>query len=571
MYALLTGNFIQSILFMKINIAAIKYRLFCLLGLWLIAMLPGKTWAQDEVFKTIEQGFKNFSEHTLQGKIYLHTDKNFYLAGEVIWFKAYCIDGTKHQSFDISKVAYVEVVDRNHKPVLQAKIFLSEKGGSGSFYLPLTLNSDNYTLRAYTNWMKNTGPDYFFEKMITIVNTIKPAEGKFVPDSIRVVANFFPEGGNMVQGIQTKVAFQIVDQNGNGVDANGIITNEAGDTIANFSTLRFGIGNFTFKPLAGHSYKAVVTLPDGRSFNSSLPAVYANGYVMNVTDNNDGRLKVRIQARSKEAGQRGETVFLLAHTRQQLKRVEYGFINYETDLVLYIDKAKLDHGISHLTLFNKDRQPVCERLVFTRPANLSITSIGTDKNSYEKRQQVNLSINDTVKNKLATGANYSVSVYQSDSLQGSGEDNIASYLWLSSDLRGHVESPGYYFSNAVNSNEPTDNLMLTHGWRRFRWENILSAVGPLAPGFMPELNGHLIAARITNSADGKVAPGVECFLSFPSTPFGFAVAKSDPQGVAYFEVKNYYGPGEIIIQAGREMTSKYRVDVLTPFVEENPA
>ena len=75
---------------------------------------------------------------------------------------------------------------------------------------------------------------------------------------------------------------------------------------------------------------------------------------MNVTDNKDGRIKVRIQARSKEQGQRGENVFLLAHTRQILKTVEYGYVNYENDLVLYIDKTKLDKGISHFTLFNKD-------------------------------------------------------------------------------------------------------------------------------------------------------------------------------------------------------------------------
>jgi len=553
---------------MKIDIASIKERLACLLWILLTAILPGKTRAQEEVFKAIEQQLKNLKDHTGQEKMFLHTDKNFYLAGEIIWFKIYYVDAVKHQPSNISKVAYVEVADRNHKPVLQAKISLSEKGGSGSFYLPLTLNSDNYTLRAYTNWMRNTGPDYFFEKMISVVNTIKPADGTFATDSIRVTANFFPEGGNMVQGIESKVAFQITDQNGNGLDAKGFVTNDAGDTITRFSSYKFGIGNFTFKPLAGRTYKATILLPVGRAFTSSLPIVYDHGYVMNVTDNNDGRLKVRIQARSKEAGQRGETVFLLAHTRHQIKKSEYGFINYETDLVFYIDKATLDEGISHFTLFNKDQQPICERLVFIRPASLAITNISADKNLYDKRQLVNLSVTDTVKNELATGANYSVAVYQLDSLQPSGEDNIASYLWLSSDLRGRIESPGFYFSIAADSNEATDNLMLTHGWRRFRWENILSAVEPAAPGFMPEFAGHLLAARVTNIADGRPAAGVDCFLSFPSNPYGFSVAKTNSKGVAYFEVKNYYGPGEIIIQAGREITSGYRVDVLTPFADE---
>lgn len=553
---------------MKINIVATKEYLICLLWIGLTVILPGKMLAQDEVFKTIEQQFKNFGDDALQEKVFLHTDKNFYLAGEIIWFKIYYVDGTKHKPSNISKVAYVEVLDRNHKPVLQAKISLSEKGGSGSFYLPLTLNSDNYTLRAYTNWMRNEGPDYFFEKIISVVNTIKPAEGIFSMDSVRVMASFFPEGGNMVQGIETKLGFQIADQNGNGLDAEGFVTNNAGDTITKFASFKFGIGSFVFKPLAEQIYKATVLLPGGRAFTSLLPAVYTSGYVMNVTDNQDGRIKIRIQARSKEAGQRGETVLLLAHTRQKLKKAEYGFINYETDLVFYIDKTALDKGISHFTLFNKDRQPVCERLVFIRPGSLAVTNIGTDKNVYEKREQVNLSITDSIKKNLAVEANYSVAVYQLDSLQVQGEDNIASYLWLSSDLRGDIESPGFYFSNAPGINEAMDNLMLTHGWRRFRWENILSDVEPAAPGFIPEFAGHLLTARVTNIADGKSAAGVDCFLSFPSNPYGFSVAKTDNKGIARFEVKKYYGPGEIIIQAGREVNSSYRVDVLTPFAEE---
>jgi hypothetical protein len=556
---------------MKSCITASRSLYFLLLCILFLGVTPVISWAQEEVFKSIEQRFEKYSSYSLQEKIYLHTDKNFYLAGEIIWFKIYYVDGVTQQALNLSKVAYVEIVDRNNKPVVQAKIALTEKRGSGSFYLPLTLNSDNYTLRAYTNWMKNSGADYYFEKIISVVNTIKPAEGKFVPDSVRVTAEFFPEGGNMVQGIETKIAFHIADQYGKGVNANGFIINETGDTITNFSPFRLGIGSFTFKPLAGRSYKATVQLADGRFFSSSLPAVYDNGYVMNVTDNKDGRIKVRIQARGKEPGQRGETVFLLAHTRQKVKAVEYGFINYETDLVFYIDKAKLAEGVSHFTLFNKDRQPVCERLVFTRPKNLTVTGISTDKAVYEKRQRVNLTIADPGKYQLTAEPNYSVSVYQVDSLQTIEEENIASYLWLSSDLRGHVESPGFYFSNEANVDEAADNLMMTHGWRRFRWENIL-ATGSAATTskFIPELRGHLISAKVTNIPDGKVAPGVDCFLSFPSNPFGLSVAKTDSNGIVSFEANDYYGPGEIIIQASREITSNYRVDVLTPFAGENP-
>src|SRR5205085_11562078 len=91
---------------------------------------------------------------------------------------------------------------------------------------------------------------------------------------------------------------------------------------------------------------------------------------------------------------------------------------------------------------------------------------------------------------------------------------------------------------------------------------------PARPKFIPEFRGHLISARVTSIADGKVASGVDCFLSFPSSPFGLSVAKTDSNGIVSFEVNNYYGPGEIIIQASRDITSSYRVDVLTAFAGE---
>ena len=108
-----------------------------------------------------------------QERLHLHSDKNFYLAGEIIWFRIHVVDGTTNVPVNVSKLAYTEILDRNNKPLLQAKIALSEDGGSGSFFIPLNMSSDHYILRSYTNWMKNEGSPAFFEKKITIINTMK--------------------------------------------------------------------------------------------------------------------------------------------------------------------------------------------------------------------------------------------------------------------------------------------------------------------------------------------------------------------------------------------------------------
>lgn len=542
----------------------------CLLNFFLtllVALISAHGWGQDKGFTDLQNQFKKFTGQSLQEKIYLHTDKNFYIAGEIIWFKLYCVgEATNHPS-DFSKVAYVEILDRLNKPVLQAKIDITKKGGSGSFYLPLTLNSDNYTLRAYTNWMRNIGATSFFKKVISVVNTIKPAEENLQQDPPGVTANFFPEGGNMVQGIETKVAFNIVTADGKGVDVRGLITDDNGDTVQHFAPYKFGIGSFIFKPVAGRNYKATILLPEGKVFTKALPTAYEYGYVMNVTDNRDGRMKVRVQARGKEPGQRGEQVFLLGHTRQVLKVAETGYVNYENDLVLYIDKTKLEQGVSHFTLFNKDQQPVCERLVFTKPTIKDQATINIDKTIYEKRQQVDLSISSVAGSKPIGTTTYSVAVYRLDSLQTRDQHDLVSYLWLTADLKGYVESPGFYFSNDKDVDDATDNLLLTQGWRRFRWENVLSAKSSIQK-FIPEYRGHLVTAKITNVINGNPAGDIECFLSFAGSPYGFYAAKTDNMGMVRFDVKNYYGPGEIVIQAGHDTTNNYRVDVFTPFADE---
>src|SRR6478735_8481803 len=120
--------------------------------------------AQDEFTATLQKNFEEYRMRALQEKVFLHTDKSFYLAGEILWFKAYNVDGYFHKSLDLDKVLYVEVIDKNHKAILQAKIEMKEGNGSGSFVLPTSIQSGSYLVRAYTSWMKNFGPDIFFEK-----------------------------------------------------------------------------------------------------------------------------------------------------------------------------------------------------------------------------------------------------------------------------------------------------------------------------------------------------------------------------------------------------------------------
>lgn len=532
-----------------------------LLGLISLILIkaPITVHAQDEA-AAISIKFEEYNRLTAREKIYLQTDKNFYLAGEICWFKAYCINGGG------SRIAYVEILDRASKPVLQAKISLGASGGDGSFYLPLTIPSDNYIIRAYTNEMKNGGPAVFFEKSIGIANTMKAGAARQVKDSTEVV--FFPEGGHLVQGLETKLGFLIKGKDGKGINARGVIVGEANDTVLNFSAARFGIGSFLFKPEGDKQYRAIISLPDGRSVTRSLPSVFQSGYVMNVTDNKDGRLKIRIQAKRKEATERGEKVFLLVHTRQELKNAEYGFVNYESDLIFYINKAKLGKGVSHITLFNSNKQPVCERLVFNRPEKRNDMQVSIDKNSYNTREKIDMTLAVPPGNGSIDSAGYSISVFQFDELQAMNQDNIVNYYWLTSDLRGTVEMPEFYFSEGEGVEQAADDLMLTQGWRRFNWQDLLNRDMTSFIKFKPEYRGHVVTAKVTDSLTGKPAIDIDCFLSLPSTPYGFYATRTDSNGWAHFSIKNYYGPGEIIVQAIDGKGTVYRTDIQTPFSDE---
>jgi hypothetical protein len=526
----------------------------------LLLLLFGRSAAGQEMAKVLGQQpavllgneLHAWQERHLQEKLYIQTDKEFYLAGEICWFKLYTVDALNHHPLDLSKVAYLEWLDKDNKPVLQAKAGLADGHGDGSVYLPLTLHSGNYKLRAYTSWMKNYGADWYFEKDITIANTRRPAAMPVAALPPHYSVAFFPEGGNLVENIACRVGFRITDQYGRGPECSGVVTEDDQDTVARFQPHRFGLGSFSLTPRPGHHYRAIFRLNDGEAVPSLLPAAASAGMVMKVTGEGDW-LRVDVAA----AGVADGMVYLIAHTRQSVKLAQAAPLK-DGKAGFGIDKRVLGEGVSHLTLFNAARQPVCERLVFRQPAHPLPIALHADKPSYGLRQKIGLAV------KTGAGADCSVSVYRVDALQQEPAGHIGAYLWLASDLRGKIESPGYYLDHPEDT-LAMDNLMLTHGWRRFRWGDVF-AHDTDALEFPPEYHGAILSGRIVDALTGAPEKkSVQVYLSVPGTRTQFTSAYSDDEGRVRLELKDFYGGQEIVVQTNPNKDSTYRVEITNPF------
>jgi hypothetical protein len=510
--------------------------------------------AADNLQKQLEE----YIQHNPKEKLFVHTDKSVYVAGEVIWFKVYVTDARFHIPVDVSKVAYVEILDKVNTPVLQAKIELQKGSGNGSLLIPASVNSGNFRLRAYTRWMRNSSPDFYFEKPVTIINTLRnfspPAP---LPSAIKYDIQFFPEGGNLVNNIESKIAFKIADQYGKGIDGRGAVLNLKNDTVLNFKTSYAGIGNFNFTPKAGESYKALLNIRKDTNVVVNLPAAYEKGYVMHLEDA-ENQLIVTISTDNQSEDQ---FIYLLSHTREKNNFAEAKTITGHK-AVFIINKKMFGEGITVFTIFNQLKQPVCERLYFKKPEPQDI-DIKTDHETYTKRDKVTL---DIAANKNEVN-DLSLSVYHTDSLQPPDSADMLSYLWLVSDLKGYIESPGYYFTSGPDADKAADNLMLTQGWRRFKWEDVLNNKKTFFE-FIPEYEGHIITGRIINKQSGLPAKNITGYLSAPAKKYQFAAANSNSDGQILFNTKDFTGTEQIIVQTNSKLDSNYRIDILNPYSEK---
>lgn len=501
--------------------------------------------------------FDNYRNRTLQEKIYVHTDRCFYIVGETIWFAIYNQDASEHQSIDISKLAYVEILDKENNVVSKAKVELKDGKGNGSILISFAVPSGTYLLRAYTHWMKNFDPDYYYEKIITIVNTFKVStkESESVQVHLLPDVQFFPEGGNLIEGVESKVAFKALDAAGKSFDFKGAIINQANDTLVRFRPFKFGMGHFYITPSSKEIYRAIIQGVNGsRSIHDFVPVV-DHGFAL-AFDNKKEEILVSITDKSKE----NLFVDLLIHARASIVfSGRQSLTNGKASFT--IDKAKLKEGISSFTIFDDAGRPVCERLFFKKVENKLLIDVKENRETLPIKANARLEITTRSVANALLEASLSVSVFRMDSLEYPAPNEILSYLYLTSDLKGNIESPEYYFqSNNQEADEAIDNLMLTQGWRRYKWSTIFSNKDSVL-SYLPEFRGNIIQGNVTERKTGKNASGVRVFLSKPNLEGEFYTAVSNKEGKIVFGLKNQYGQSNLITQVQPPDDSLYHVEI----------
>lgn len=559
----ITGNsvFIKNYLRKTASLFMKKYTVIFL------ALLAAGLHVRAQVNSTladIVNSYTRYAQHHLREKVYLHTDRHTYLCGNILWFKAYVVNAIDNKPLNLSKVVYVELVNKNGLPELQAKISVSDDGtGSGSFDLPFTLESGNYELKAYTNFMKNDTTLPFFYKTISILNTTKGLGTDMIGQKRSYRADFFPEGGNLVNGLTSVVGFKINDNSGAGVSASGLIIDNNQDTLLNFKTMHYGMGTFSFTPQAGKTYTAIITAEDDSVIKKMLPEAYSNGLVMHLNDQDDKQLTVSVNASDPAL----QNLFVIVQAKEHIEYAKVMEVHNGSG-ILPVDKSSLAEGISVITLFDGNRRPVAERLYFKKPMQRVALNAGTDKSNYHLRDKVDVSLSPLTDGMDTLHGNLSLSVYRTDQLNNQETDDIVSYLWLSSDIKGYIEDPGYYFRN--NDKETLANLdmlLLTQGWRTFSWDNIFNR-SSYASGYVPENYGHLVRGRITNTATGLPVADKTVYFSVPGKRVQLYVGNSDQNGLFYFNTKDLYTDGQVVLQADAGKDSLYRIELFSPFSEK---
>ncbi|MDR0794509.1 MAG: carboxypeptidase-like regulatory domain-containing protein, partial [Tannerella sp.] len=499
-------------------------------------------------FDRIAQHFNNQLSIFPQEKIHLHTDRDVYISGEKIWFKAYVADALTHLYPTHSRYVYVELIS----PVdtLMHRVMLRPTEGMFYGHLPLTeyVPTGNYTLRAYTRYMENLGDDYFFKKNIRIENLATPinqqrptANRGMLKDDFSI--SFFPEGGNLPEGVLSKVAFKALNSNGYPETVSGRLVDETGAEITSVATYHAGMGVFEYIPEAGKRIFLKCKNTKGLEKQFELPQPNPAAYSL-AAYQSDNNLWIEIN-RSVHAP--NIPYYLLAHCRGNV--LYFSEWDPEQEDILF-DAEEFPAGIIQFVLFDKQMNPLSERLVFSKNYDGDMTKVEfhTDKTVYEKREKVIATLNTDFLSPSPSGrvgVGLSVSITDDKDISVDSSTTILSTLLLSSELRGYIENPAYYLQNTTESAIALDYLMLTHGWRRYNIPEVVKG-NPKHPQ-IPYQESQEISGKVKNLLSSRPVTNSEIIIMAKDE--GVALTFTNENGIFTYQDFEYPDSVSFMIQA----------------------
>jgi len=446
------------ILFLKLqplpkNIVPLLY-----FSIFIIVTCPSALKAQ-----VVENSINLFGTNFPQEKIHIHFDKESYLPGETIWFKAYLFE--ENLPSERSTNFYAALYDENGKLIQQQVSPVFSSTTDGHFNIPDSLSSTQLICRAYTTWMLNFDTSFLFTQAIKVINN-NPVTQK-TTSSQTVSLQFFPEGGDIIDGVRNTIAFKANYNNGLPFQISGVLKKqETGEVLIPLNSLHDGMGRFDLDVEPGEKYYAEWVDDKGKTVKTFLPAAKASGVSLKLTIQKDKLFYNLIN----------KTAYDSLHIFMYM----YQKVFYKTNIAVtatepftgMVPITNLPTGTMQLTVFDANWQPVAERLAFINNNNFIINAaVNTTEISTRKRgkNQFEILVADTIP------ANLSLSITDAEMNTEETGNTITSNLLLKGDVKGYIHDPAYYFTNNTDAalKAKLDLVMLTNGWRRYNWANMM--------------------------------------------------------------------------------------------------
>jgi hypothetical protein len=441
-------------------------KVFIILFLFTILFsFKSKAQAFDSLLNIYEEDFPH-------EKIHIHFDKTMYNTGETIFYKLYVLSGVEWTS--LSKNVYVSWYDNNGNYIKQTVAPLFQSSAKGSFEVPTDYKGNFLRAKAYTRWMLNDDSVFLYEKYISINNGVASKTKNSTIPKTRV--DVFPEGGTFVQGLMHKIAFKATNNFGGPVFIKGFLVNDKNKVLDTLKVLHDGMGAFKLRPIEGEKYQLNWTDENGVKGTSPIAAASKEGAILKISmDNENAYAQVE---RSLAVPLNFKHTRLLVHQNQHLLyTVEFKGEERQVQKVA-LPIEELLTGVVQFTLFTKDWLPIAERIVMVNNrlhefnANLNVGIANTNKRG---KNVLEIIIKDTA------ATNMSISITDASVVMPEQQTIYSDFL-LSSDIKGKVYNPAYYFTSDADSvTAHLDLVMLTNGWRRFDWTKMKAGILPTLP------------------------------------------------------------------------------------------